>query len=52
MIRKGAVIDNPVTGERLRFLETSEETNGEYVIVECTVPPNGFGWPNVPKARK
>ena len=42
MIRKGDVIDNPVTGERLRFLETSEETNGEYVLVECTVEPNGF----------
>ena len=42
MIRKGDVIDNPVTGERLRFLETSEETNGEYVLVECTVQPNGF----------
>jgi quercetin dioxygenase-like cupin family protein len=42
MIRKGTVIDNPVTGERLRFLETSQETNGEYVLVECTVQPSGF----------
>jgi mannose-6-phosphate isomerase-like protein (cupin superfamily) len=42
MIRKGDVIENPVTGERLRFLETSQETNGEYVLVECTVEPNGF----------
>ena len=42
MIRKGAVMDNPVTGERLRFLETSQETSGEYVLVECTVQPNGF----------
>jgi mannose-6-phosphate isomerase-like protein (cupin superfamily) len=42
MIRKGDVIENPVTGERLLFLETSQETNGEYVLVECTVQPNGF----------
>ena len=42
MIRKGDVIENPMTGERLRFLETSSETNGESVLVECTVQPNGF----------
>ena len=42
MIRKGDAIENPVTGERLRFLETSQETGGEYVLVECTVQPNGF----------
>jgi mannose-6-phosphate isomerase-like protein (cupin superfamily) len=42
MIRKGDVIENPVTGERLLFLETSSETGGEYVLVECTVQPNGF----------
>jgi len=42
MIRKGDVIENPVTGERLRFLETSNETNGESVLVECTVQANGF----------
>ena len=42
MIRKGDTIENPVTGERLHFLETSAETNGDYVLVECTVQPNGF----------
>jgi len=42
MIRKGDAIENPVTGERLLFLETSRETNGEYVLVECTVQPSGF----------
>jgi quercetin dioxygenase-like cupin family protein len=42
MIRKGDVIENSVTGERLLFLETSRETGGEYVLVECTVQPNGF----------
>ena len=42
MIRKGDVIENPVTGERMLFLETSADTNGEYVLVEVTVQPNGF----------
>lgn len=42
MIRKGDVIENPVTGERLRFLETSNETNGESVLVEVAVQANGF----------
>ena len=42
MIHRGDVIENPMTGERLRFLETSSETNGESVRVECTVQPNGF----------
>ena len=42
MIRKGDVIENPVTGERLLFLETSAETNGEYCLVDVTVQPNGF----------
>lgn len=42
MISKGEVLHNPVTGELLRFLETSAETNGEYVLVECVVQPGGF----------
>ncbi|HWG56475.1 MAG TPA: cupin domain-containing protein [Gaiellaceae bacterium] len=42
MIRKGDTIENPVTGERLLFLETSADTNGEYVLVETTVQPHGF----------
>ena len=42
MIRKGDVIENPVTGERMLFLETSADTNGEYVLVEVTVEPSGF----------
>jgi mannose-6-phosphate isomerase-like protein (cupin superfamily) len=41
MIRKGDTIETPVTGESLRFLETSAETNGEYVLVECRVQPDG-----------
>jgi len=42
MIRKGDTIQNPITGERLLFLETSAETGGEYVLVETTVQPHGF----------
>ena len=42
MIRMGDAIENPVTGERLVFLETSADTGGEYVLVECTVQPDGF----------
>ena len=32
MIQAGDVIENPVTGERLVFRETSRETNGEAVV--------------------
>jgi quercetin dioxygenase-like cupin family protein len=42
MIRTGDVLKNPVTGEQLRFLETAADTNGEYVLVEVTVEPDGF----------
>jgi quercetin dioxygenase-like cupin family protein len=41
MIRTGDVIENPVTGERIRFLVASIDTDGEYSKVECTVEPNG-----------
>jgi quercetin dioxygenase-like cupin family protein len=42
MIRTGDVIRNPVTGEELRFLQTSRDTGGELVEVEVTVEPHGF----------
>jgi len=42
MIRAGDSIENPVTGERLVFTKTSQETNGEYVLFECFVKPSGF----------
>jgi quercetin dioxygenase-like cupin family protein len=35
MIRTGQTIDNPVTGERLIFHQTSCDTNGEYVLAEA-----------------
>ena len=42
MIRPGDRLENPVTGEVLVFRRTSEETNGESVLVETIVRPNGF----------
>lgn len=42
MIEPGHILDNPVTGERLLFRETSATTNGEAVVVETIVQPDGF----------
>jgi quercetin dioxygenase-like cupin family protein len=41
VIRSGQTIENPVTGERIKFLKTSRDTGGEYVLVEATVAPGG-----------
>ena len=41
MINAGDTLENPVTGERIRFLKTWKETGGEYVRVEVTVRPGG-----------
>ena len=42
MTRTGDSIEHPVTGERITFLETSEETGGEYATFELRVRPHGF----------
>jgi mannose-6-phosphate isomerase-like protein (cupin superfamily) len=42
VIRAGDVIENPVTGERLYFRQTSRETGGRAVVVEAFVQPHGF----------
>jgi len=42
MIRSGDTIHNPVTGERITFHQTSADTNGEAVVIECAVQPDGF----------
>jgi len=39
MIRTGQTVENPLTGERLTFLKTSRDTNGEYVVVETLLQP-------------
>ena len=42
MICKGDTLENPVTGEVLIFHRTSQETDGEAVLVETIVRPGGF----------
>jgi quercetin dioxygenase-like cupin family protein len=42
MFHAGDTIENPVTGERIRFRRTSAETNGELVEIEVTLQSNGF----------
>jgi mannose-6-phosphate isomerase-like protein (cupin superfamily) len=42
MFHAGDQIENPVTGERLVFHETSAETSGERVVFETIVQPGGF----------
>ena len=42
MIRSGDTIHNPITGESITFHQTSADTKGEAVVIECTVKPDGF----------
>jgi mannose-6-phosphate isomerase-like protein (cupin superfamily) len=42
MFRAGDTIENPITGERLTFIETASETDGEVTVVEVSVRPDGF----------
>jgi quercetin dioxygenase-like cupin family protein len=42
MIKPGDRLENPVTGEVLVFHRTATETNGESVLVETIVRPDGF----------
>lgn len=39
MARRGDVVENPLTGERVTFLDTREETNGELSRFEYVLPP-------------
>jgi quercetin dioxygenase-like cupin family protein len=41
VIRAGDTIENPVTGERILFRKTSRETDGESVVIEAFVRPDG-----------
>jgi quercetin dioxygenase-like cupin family protein len=41
MIRTGDTIHNPTTGERITFLATSADTDGEAVVIETVVQPHG-----------
>jgi len=42
MANRGDVIEHPVTGETITFLQTSEDTGGEYARSELRVKPRGF----------
>lgn len=42
MARSGDVIEHPVTGERITFLATAEDTGGEYLRMELRAAPGGF----------
>jgi mannose-6-phosphate isomerase-like protein (cupin superfamily) len=42
MIKPGDRLENPVTGEVLVFHRTSAQTDGESVLVETIVRPDGF----------
>jgi mannose-6-phosphate isomerase-like protein (cupin superfamily) len=42
MIKKGDIIENPITGEKMEFLQTAEDTGGSLLKIMLTVKPNGF----------
>ena len=41
MAHRGQTLDNPVTGERIRFLRTSADTAGELLEFEMELAPDG-----------
>jgi quercetin dioxygenase-like cupin family protein len=48
MAHSGDVIENPVTGQRLVFLVTSADSDGELFAAEGIFPPGGFaGVPHI-----
>jgi hypothetical protein len=52
MIRTGDTIENPITGERVTFLATSVDTDGEAVVIETVVQPRlrrGRACPSCPE---
>ena len=42
MARTGDTIEHPVTGERIEFLTTAQDTGGESLRMELLVEPRGF----------
>jgi hypothetical protein len=42
MIHAGDMLENSITGERLLFRKTSSDTDGEAVVFETFVEPEGF----------
>src|SRR5215468_9080106 len=44
MAQPGEIIEHPSFGPRIKFLQTAEQTSGELLRVEVTLPP-GFSMP-------
>lgn len=42
MAKAGDTIDNPITGERVIFLQTGKETEGQLLQIDLSVRPGGF----------
>ena len=45
MARPGDEIVNPRTGQRMTFLKTSKDTNGQLLQIDCVSPPSGVKEP-------
>lgn len=45
MAQAGQCITNPITGERITFLETEDDTGGAHMRFDCWVPPGGVRLP-------
>jgi mannose-6-phosphate isomerase-like protein (cupin superfamily) len=43
MASRGETIENPLTGERMTFLETARDTNGELLRMDYVAPPRYKG---------
>ncbi|MBV9279199.1 MAG: cupin domain-containing protein [Chloroflexi bacterium] len=45
MAYTGQTISNPITGERITFLKTARETQGQLLVFDCRVTPGGSALP-------
>lgn len=41
MAHRGLILDNPLSGERFFFCETATDTDGELLVFELELPPDG-----------
>jgi quercetin dioxygenase-like cupin family protein len=41
MAHQGQIIENPVSGERITFRETAADTNGELLVIDLELGPDG-----------
>jgi quercetin dioxygenase-like cupin family protein len=42
MVKRGDVIENPITGEKMEFLKTADDSEGGLLQILLTVKPKGF----------